>query len=246
MLIVILCLTDCLICNIYVSNSLALSNEEVFRQTNRPETHNFLFEGKVHNPLNTFHRTIGFVPLFIIAAIGLVSYFTHRRYEHDKMLLICVIKSEIAKIRAELEQQYSDFEKKTQDNLKEKTKSLEQSLRSIAESVSFDVVKPIEERTKLLMGHRIILQIEFSTLEAEQHMNKGQLTNAIRCWFDVAQKAWAIKWKWRVAFALDRINYLLEKGAKIPLQSSKTELTAFLQSLPPHFEPLVKAIQSKI
>jgi hypothetical protein len=53
-------------------------------------------------------------------------------------------------------------------------------------------------------------------------------------------------WKWRVAYALDKINYLFEKGGKITLQSSKTELTAFLQSLPPQFEPLVKAIQSKI
>jgi len=244
--IVILYLTSCLICNIYASDSPALSNEEISQQTNRLETHNFLFEGKNQNTVNTFHRTIGFVPLFIIAIVGLVSYFTHRQYERDKMLLICVVKSEIVKIRAELERQYSDFEKKTQDDLQEKTKSLEQSLRSIAESVSSDAVKPIDERTKLLMGHRIILQIEFSALNAEQHTNKGQLTNAVRCWFDVAQKAWTINWKWRVAFALDRINYLLEKGAKITLQSSKTELNAFLQSLPPHFEPLVKAIQSKI
>jgi hypothetical protein len=247
MLIVILCLTDCLIFNIYASNSPALSNEEVSQQTNhRPETHNLLFQGKEQNPLNTFHRTIGFIPLFIIAVIGLVGYFTHRQYEHDKMLLVCVIKSEIAKIRAEIERRYSDFEKKAQDDLQGKTKSLEQSLRSIAESISSNAVKPIDQRTKLLIGHRIILQIEFSALEAEQHMNKGQLTNAIRCWFDVAQKAWTIKWKWRVAFALDRINYLLEKGAKITLQSSKAELNAFLKSLPPHFEPLVKAIQSKI
>lgn len=246
LIIVILCLTSCLICNIYASDSPALSNEEVSRQVNRPQTHNFLFEEKDQNPINTFHRTIGFVPLFIIFVVGLVSYFTHHRYEQDKMLLTCVIKSEIAKVRAGIERRYSDFEKKTQDDLQGEIKSLEQSLRSIAESVSSDAVKPIDERTKLLMGHRIILQIEFSALEAEQHMSKGQLTNAIRCWFDVAQKAWAINWKWRVAHALDRINYLLEKGAKITLQSSKTELNAFLHSLPPHFEPLVKAIQSKI
>jgi hypothetical protein len=246
LLIVILCLTSCLICNIYASDSPALSNEEVSQQSNRPETHNFLFEENEQNLLNTFQRTIGFVPLFIISILGMVSYFTHRQYERDKMLLICIIKSETAKVRAEIERRYSDFEKKAQDDLQEKTKSLEQSLRSIAESVSSDAVKPIDERTKLLMGHRIILQIEFSALEAEQHMNKGQLTNAVRCWFDVAQKAWAINWKWRVAFALDRINYLFEKGAKITLQSSKTELNAFLQSLPSHFEPLVKAIQNKI
>ena len=162
------------------------------------------------------------------------------------MLLICVIKSETAKVRAGFEQRYSDFEKKTKDDFQEKTKSLEQSLRSIAESISSDAVKPIDERTKILMGSRIILQMEFSALEAEQQMNKGQLTNAIRCWFDVAQKAWAINWNLRVAYALDKINYLLGKGAKITLQSSKTEWAAFLQSLPPQFEPLVKAIQSKI
>ena len=167
MLIVILCLTSCLICNIYAYNSPALSNEEVSEQITRQETHNFLFEEKDENPLNTFHRTIGFIPLFIIAVLGLGSYFTHRRYEHDKMLLICVIKSEIAKVRAELERRYSDFEKKAQNDLEGKIKSLEESLRSIAESVSFDAIKPIDERTKLLMGHRIILQIEFSSLEAE-------------------------------------------------------------------------------
>ena len=243
MLIVILCLANCLICDIYASDSLTLSidspNGEVSKQITRPETQN-------QDLLNTLHRAIGFIPLFIIAVLGLISYFTHRRYEHDKMLLICVIKSEITKVRAGFEQRYSDFEKKMKDDLQKQTKSLEQSLRSIAESISSDAVKPIDERTKILMGSRIILQMEFSAIEAEQQMNKGQLINAIRCWFEVAQKAWAINWKWRVAYALDKINYLLDKGAKITLQSSKTEWAAFLQSLPPQFEPLVKAIQSKI
>ena len=243
MLIVILCLANCLICDIYASDSLTLSidspNGEVSKQITRTETQN-------QDLLNTLHRAIGFIPLFIIAVLGLISYFTHRRYEHDKMLLICVIKSEITKVRAGFEQRYSDFEKKMKDDLQKQTKSLEQSLRSIAESISSDAVKPIDERTKILMGSRIILQMEFSAIEAEQQMNKGQLTNAIRCWFEVAQKAWAINWKWRVAYALDKINYLLDKGAKITLQSSKTEWVAFLQSLPPQFEPLVKAIQSKI
>jgi hypothetical protein len=96
------------------------------------------------------------------------------------------------------------------------------------------------------MGSRLMLQMDISALQAQQHMDKGQLNNAIRCWIDVAQKAWTINWKWRVTIALDRINYLLNKGAKITLESSKTELNAFLQSLPPQFEPLVKAIQSKI
>ncbi len=60
------------------------------------------------------------------------------------------------------------------------------------------------------------------------------------------EKSPLINWNWRVAYALDKINYLLGKGAKITLQSSKTEWAAFLQSLPSQFEPLVKAIQSKI
>ncbi|MCP4607671.1 MAG: hypothetical protein GY845_03000 [Planctomycetes bacterium] len=250
MLIVILCVVNCLICDLYASDSLTLSidspNGEVSKQITRPETQNRLFKEQNQDLLNTLHRAIGFIPLLIITILGLISYFTHRRYEQDKMLLICVIKSEIAKVRAGFERRYSDFEKKMKDDLQEQTKSLEQSHRRIAESISSDVVKPIDERTKILMGSRIILQMEFSALEAEQQMNKGQLTNAIRCWFDVAQKAWAINWKWRVAYALDKINYLLEKGTKITLQSSKTEWAAFLQSLPPQFEPLVKAIQSKI
>jgi len=47
-------------------------------------------------------------------------------------------------------------------------------------------------------------------------------------------------------YAIDKINYLIDKGAKITLMSSKTELTGFLQSLPPRFEQLVKAIRRKI
>ena len=263
--IVILCLANCLTCNLYASDSSAVSNDSpngdvskqiideehqsinnLREQIARQGTQNRLLKEKNQDLLNTVRRAIGFAPLFIVAVIGLICYLTHRRYEHDKMVLICVIKSEIAKAKAALEQRYSDLEKKSADDLQEKTKSLEQSLRSIAESISSDAVKPIDERTKILMGSRLMLQMDISTLQAEQQMSKGQLTNAIRCWFDVAQKAWTIKWNWRVAFALDRINYLLNKGAKITLQSSKTELTAFLQSLPPQFEPLVKAIQSKI
>ena len=75
------------------------------------------------------------------------------------------------------------------------------------------------------MGSRLMLQMDISALQAERHMDKGQLTNAIRCWFDVAQKAWAINWKWRVAYALDKINYLLEKGAKITLDSAGLQVS---------------------
>jgi len=174
----------------------------------------------------------------------MLIYFTHRRYEKDKLLLICVIKSEIAKIKSEIESRYSDLE--SSGSLQLKSKSLEQSIRNIAKSITSEAIKPIDERTKILMGSRLMLQMDISTLQAEQHMDKGQLTNAIRCWIDVAQKAWAVEWNWRVAHALYRVNYLLNKGAKITLESSKIELNAFLQSLPQQFEPLVKAIQSKI
>ena len=263
--IVILCLAKCLICNVYAYDSSTVSNDSpaaeiskqiineehqsianLREQITLSESKNRLLEERNRDLLNTVLRAIGFVPLFTIAVIGLICYFTHRRYEHDKLLLICVIKSEIAKVRAGLEHRYSDLEKKSTDDLQEKTKSLEQSLKSIAESIISDAIRPIDERTKSLMGSRILLQIELSALQAERQMDKGQLTSAIRCWFDVAQKAWSINWKWRVTIALDRINYLLNKGAKITLTSSKTELTDFLQSLPPHFESLVKAIQSKI
>jgi len=258
-------LANCLTCNIYASDSSAVSNDSPNGEASKQnvdeehqsitnlreqiallETQNRLLKEQNQDLLNTVRRAIGFAPLFLVAVIGLICYLTHRRYEHDKLLLICVIKSEIAKARAALEQQYSNLKKKSADDLQEKTKSLEQSLKSIAESISSDAVKPIDERTKILMGSRLMLQMEISALQAERQMDKGQLTSAIRCWLDVAQKAWTINWNWRVAIALDRINYLLNKGAKITLTSSKTELAAFLQSLPPHFEPLVKAIQSKI
>ncbi len=233
--IVILCLANCLTCNLYASDSSAVSNDspngDVSKQTIDEERQsinnlreqiallenkNRLLEEKNRNFLNQMYRALNLAPMFIIAVIGLIIYSTHRRYEKDKLLLMCIIKSETAKLRAEFENRYSE------------------------------AVRPVDERIKSLTENNLIFQMEVSTLQAEQQMSKGQLTSAIRCWFDVAQKAWSIKWNWRVALALDRINYLLNKGAKITLQSSKTELTDFLQSLPPHFEPLVKAIQSKI
>ena len=254
----ILCLSNSLICKSYAYGSSGVSissrNSRVSQQIIDEErqsmnnlheqiallqTQNRLLKEKNQELLNKVRRSLGYAPMLIIAVIGLISYLTHRQYEHDKMLHICLIKSGIAKIRAEIEPRYPD-------NVQGKSKSLEQSIRNIAESITSDAIRPIDERTKSLMGSRILLQIELSVLQAERQMDKGQLTSALRCWFDVAQKAWAINWKWRVTIALDRINYLLKKGAKITLTSSKTELGSFLQSLPPHFEPLVKAIQSKI
>ncbi len=265
MLIVILCLANCLTCNIYASDSSAVSNDSPNGQVSRQiideeqqsianlreqitllEGKNRLLEEKNRNLLNKIYRALSLAPMFTIAVIGLIIYLTHRRYEKDKFLLMCIIKSEIAKLRAEIESRYPELEMKPKVSLQGKNKSLEQSIRNIAESIISDAIKPIDERTKLLMGSRILLQIELSALQAERQMDKGQLTSAIRCWFDVAQKAWTINWKWRVTIALDRINYLLNKGAKITLTSTKTELGSFLQSLPAHFEPLVKAIQSKI
>jgi hypothetical protein len=263
MVIVILCLANCLICNIYASDSSTVSKNspnnrpsiQIVNEEHRPianlrvqiaqrEAQKLPLEEQNRDLLNTIRRAIGLAPLFLVAVIGLIIYFTHRRYEQDKLLLICVIKSEIAKIKSEIESRYSDLE--PPDGLQLKNKSLERSIRNIVKSITSEAIKPIDERTKILMGSRLMLQMDISTLQAQQHMDKGQLTNAIRCWFDVAQKAWAVEWNWRVTIALDRINYLLNKGAKITLASSKTELNAFLQSLPPQFEPLVKAIQSKI
>ena len=263
MVIVILCLANRLICNIYASDSSTVSNDspnsrasiqivnEEHRsianlrvQIARQETLKRPLKEQNRDILNTIRRAIGFTPLFLVVVLGLIGYLTHRQYEKDKFLLMCIIKSEIAKIKSEIESRYSDLE--SSGSLQFKTKSLEQSIRNIAESITSEAIKPIDERTKSLMASRILLQIELSALQAERQMDKGQLTSAIRCWFDVAQKAWTINWKWRVTIALDRINYLLNKGAKITLTSSKTELNAFLQSLPPQFEPLVKAIQSKI
>ena len=263
MVIVFLCLANRLICNIYASDSSTVSNDssnsrasiqivdEEHRsianlrvQIARQETLQRPLKEQNQELLNTVRRAIGLAPLFLVAVIGLIIYFTHRRYEKDKLLLMCIIKSEIAKMKSEIESRYSGLE--SSDGLQLKSKSLEKTIRNIAESITSEAIKPIDERTKLLMGSRLMLQMDISTLQAEQHMDKGQLTNAIRCWIDVAQKAWAVEWNWRVAHALDRINYLLNKGAKITLASSKTELNAFLQSLPPQFEPLVKAIQSKI
>ena len=77
-------------------------------------------------------------------------------------------------------------------------------------------------------------------------MNKGQLTNAIECWFHIAEKAWLLKWDWQISEALKNIKSLLEKGAKFKLAATATRLTAFIQSLPPEYEQLVNAIQSKI
>ena len=261
--IVILCLANSLICNIYASDSPTVSkdspngrvlkqiiNEEhqsidsLREQIALLESKNRLLDEKNRNILNKMYRALSLAPMFTIAVIGLFIYFTHRRYEKDKLLLMCLIKSESAKIKSEIESRYSDLG--SSEGLQLKTKSLEQSIRNIAGSITSEAIKPIDERTKLLVGSRLMLQMDISTLQAEQHMDKGQLTNAIRCWIDVAQKAWAVEWNWRVAHALDRINYLLNKGAKITLASSKTELNAFLQSLPQQFEPLVKAIQSKI
>jgi hypothetical protein len=263
MVIVILCLANRLICNIYASDSSTVSNDSPNRRASmqivdeeyrpianlrvqiaRQETLQRPLKEQNQDLLNTVRRAIGLAPVFLVAVIGLIIYFTHRRYEKDKLLLMCIIKSEIAKIKSEIESQYSDLE--SSDGLQLKTKSLEQSIRNIAESITSEAIKPIDERIKSLMESRILLQIELSALQAGRQMDKGQLTSAIRCWFDVAQKAWSINWKWRVTIALDRINYLLNKGAKITLTSTKTELGSFLQSLPPHFEPLVKAIQSKI
>ena len=263
--IFILCLAKGLICNVYASESSAVSNdaqnaevpEQIIDEEHQSiadlreqiallESKNRLLEEKNRNFLNQMHRALSLAPMFVIAVIGLIFYFTHRRYEKDKFLLMCIIKSEIAKLRAEIESRYPDLEMKSKVGLQGKNKSLEQSIRNIADSIISDAIKPIDERTKSLMGSRILLEIELSALQAERQMDKGQLTSAIRCWFDVAQKAWSINWKWRVTIALDRINYLLNKGAKITLTSTKTELGSFLQSLPPHFEPLVKAIQAKI
>lgn len=263
--IVILYLVNLLNCNIYASDSPTVSNdtqnEEASKQiideehqsiTNLSEqialleTQNQLLKEHNRDLLNTVHWAIGFAALFLIAAFGLIGYFTYLRYEQDKKTLSNSIKSEITVAITGLEHRYSDFEKKSTDYLQMKTRSLEQSLRSIVKSASSQAIRYIDKHTEDLKRNILILQIDILTLEAEQRMNKGQLTNAIECWFHIAEKAWLLKWDWQISEALKNIKSLLEKGAKFKLAATATRLTAFIQSLPPEYEQLVNAIQSKI
>lgn len=209
------------------------------------EAKNRLLKEHYESLLRTTHWAIGFAAVFLIAVFGLMGYFTHRRYEQDKESLKNSIETEIAKARADFEGRLSEWESKSADKLQERTKSLEQSLEKIAKSASNAAVGPVENRIKSLSWDLTMLQIDVLKQEAENWKKEDVKGNVVRCWFRIAQKGWFIKQDWIVSEALGQIKLLFAEGAKFDV-SQATELNAFLQSLPLQFEPLVKAIQSKI
>jgi len=221
------------------------SVSDIHEQITLLEAQNRLLREHNQSLLTTVHWALAFAAVFLIAVFGLMGYFTYRRYEQDKESLKNFLDSEITKIRAGFTDRLSEWKRKSADNLRKETEILKQSLNNIAESKSNEAISPVKTRINSLSRDLNYLQIGVIKLEAEDWKKKGIKGNVVSCWFRIAQKGLSIKQDWIVSDALNEMERLLKQGAKFSA-AQVTEVTGFLQSLPPQFEALVKAIQSKI
>ena len=204
---------------------------------------------KEHNQrlLTTVHWALGFAALFLLAVLGLISYFTYRRYEQETKSLKTLLAGEVQKARTEFEGRLSEWESKSKDKMQEQIKSLAQSQNKIARSAANTAVEPLGDRIKSLQRDFTYHHIDLLKLEAWKFRKQGNTNGAILCLYRAAKKAWfELKSEFIVSNTLEEIKSILDKGGKVVATTAMPEIHAFLQSLPPEFEYLVKPILSKL
>jgi len=224
------------------------------------EAQNRLLKEHYQSLMSVIQWALSFAAIFLLAILGLIGYFSYRRYENDKETLQNMIKNETLRLRADLSAGRTDWERAAASARTnwERTAADTQSkkLASIESSIAGRIKEATAQATTPIMGRMQSLQFDLERLtidvlgqEAEKWEREGVAENAIRQHIKIAQKAHETgrgSYAWKVTDALQDIVRLRSKfpSGTLALNLEADEI-AFLQSLPAHFGPLVQKILGK-
>lgn len=206
--------------------------------------------------IRMFEWSLGFAALFLVTVLGLIGFFTYRRFETDKENLINVLNSEIIGLKLELEKLISRNLEVYQLTIDDKLKDMTQDLETVAERVAKTITNPINsELSKFTSNFNAFkssttydiktLKINYRKAEAKVWEEKGVWSNAIRAWKDVAEESWSLNNKWILADSLDSINNLLSNNVDLDAVDA-TDINYFLNKLPPEFSTVISKIKEKL
>lgn len=215
------------------SEATALGREvelEILRERNR------LLEEHNNQLLQVTLWAIGFAAVFLLAVLGLIGFFTERRYQRDRNSLEQALDARVTKATADL-----------MTKLAEGVNQLKAAMGTRAEEAITAKLNPITKQLSNLSNSVAGLEVQLTEMEAKDWERKGVLANALTSYLGCAKLARKVPDydDWKVSECLEKISQLLEKGGRFDA-TEVTEVTAFLKSLPPSYEPLVKKIQRKL
>jgi len=194
---------------------------------------------------------LAFAALVLVAFLGLVGFFTHRRLEQDKEALRGSLKSDIDEVRASTEKRISEWQARLKGEQEKWTVDVRESQQTVANSATESKVAPVVRRIQAVEHRLPEIELGQAIFEARSWARQSHVPdNELTSWLDVATKAAAMKddfyaLDYTLPEALSDIARLLASGAKFDAPHT-TRCSELLQSLPSKFAEVVTSIRSRL
>ncbi len=220
------------------SNSSATDSPEVglLKQQNQ------LLERHNSELLQVVVWSLTFAAVFLIGVLGLIGFFTIRRYDQEKEALKVHLEGQLATIAAASEARLTEKAESIKASQEATARELREGLSKQAESTAKVIVEPLSSQLKSVATQVNNLELDLVRQKAESWEAEKVFANALRRWCEFVELANDMGHGWRVTDGLDQIQRLLRAGVKLDGQQT-TEMHALLTSLPGEYEPLVTKIK---
>jgi hypothetical protein len=188
--------------------------------------------------------SLTFAAVFLIGVLGLIGYFTTRRYDQEKEALKSHLDGQVATAVAQAEARLADKADTIRVTMELNFKELREALHNEAESAAKSTIDPFFGRLQSIAKKVAILEIDFAEQQAKMWENQRVTSNAVRYWRRYTELANNMEYEWMVTRGLDQIQRLLQAGTSPSLTGKDiTDLHSFLTSLSAEYDPLVTKIK---
>jgi hypothetical protein len=222
----------------------AAQEQQDTSQTELLKQQNTLLERYNSELLQVVIWSLTFAAVFLIGLIGLISYFTTRRYDQENEALQSNLQGHIATAVAQLERRLDEKMGELQSGQETALSEIRKTVSADAEKAARKLVNPIDGRLK--SAERDIQQLELLSAldEAKMWDERKVPANSLRSWMEFAAKSKAMEIDWRLTDGLENILRVLKAGGTNADGEQITDLHSFVSSLPSKFEPLVTKIKA--
>lgn len=196
--------------------------------------------------LSTIIWSLSFSSTFLLVFLGLIGYFTNRRYEQDKESLENKLYTASKEIEANTQTQITIFKGETQSEILELADKLKTEIKTIADKSATDISSPIKNQLTQMHQEFLMLKVEFLLNKANESERNKIYGNALANHFEIARIGVKIGHNFRVSNALEEIVRLLNLPSSFRNADEVREVTEFLQKLPAEYETLVSRVKAKL
>ena len=186
--------------------------------------------------------SLTFAAVFLIGVLGLIGFFTTRRYDQEKEALRSHLDGQVATTMAQVEGRLNEKAETFRTAQEASAKELREALRGEAENAASRAVNPLLVRAETAERRVAYLEIDFAREQAKMWDDSKVPTNALRGWAKVVRLANGVDLNYVIAEGLDEIQRLLTAGTSVDAQDA-TKLHSILGTLPDEYQPVVIKIK---